>query len=118
MKKYNSIVRTKKTFGNLKEPEKMFYKIEFMTFQNAVNKLNARFVSPDEFFEIYPYKWYDLRWIYEIPAYWILFRILRTKEHNISTAKHKAMSITVLITEILAVIKPIKELIKFFIINF
>jgi hypothetical protein len=46
----------------------MYRKIEFMTFEKAVDKLNPFFVSSNEKFEIFPYKWYDLKWLYELPA--------------------------------------------------
>lgn len=117
MRKSNSIVRTITIIGNQKRPNEMHYKIDFMTFSKALLKENQPFIIIDEKFKIYPYKWYDIRWVYEIPSYWFLLRVLRINEHKISVAKHNAMSITVLITEILTIIKLIKELINVFIIN-
>lgn len=114
MKNHDSIVRTKTIFGNLKEPNKMYQKIEFMTFKKATTKMSNKFYSDDSVFEIFSYKWYDIRWTYQIPSYWLLLKVLRINEHNISMAKHKAMSITVLMTEIVTIIKSVKEAIKFF----
>lgn len=114
MKKYNSIVRVKTIYGSSNKPNEMYQKIEFMTFQKAVSKLNPRFYSTNEKFEIYPYKWYDIRFIYEIPAYWFLFRILRKSESNITRQMHNTTSAVVLIAEILSILKPTIEIIKLF----
>ncbi|MFV7236012.1 hypothetical protein [Flavobacterium sp. ZB4R12] len=115
MRKHNSIVRTKTTFGSSKKPNEMYCKIEFMTLEKAVRKLPNRFYTTDEKFEIYPYKHYDLRWLYEIPAYWFLLRILRRSESSISRQMHNRTSTTVLLLEILSITKPTIELIKLFI---
>ncbi|MBX9886301.1 MAG: hypothetical protein K2Y30_00005 [Flavobacteriaceae bacterium] len=115
MKRSNSITRTKTIKENRKNPEKGYFTINFMTFSSAVSKENRPYKVLNETFQIYPYKWYDLRRFYEIPAYWFLLRILRINEHKISTTKHKVTSITVLITEILSITKLLKEFIKVFI---
>lgn len=115
MKKHNSIVRVKTTYGSLNKPNEMYEKIDFMTFEKAVSKLNPRFYTTNEKFEIYTYKWYDIRWIYEIPAYWFLFRILRKSESNISRQMHNRTSTIVLVAELLSIAKPTIELVKLFI---
>jgi hypothetical protein len=115
MRKSNSIVRTITINGNPNNPKEMHYKIDFMTFSKALSKENPHYKFMHQTFKIYPYKWYDIRWIYEIPSYWFLLRVFRIDEHKISTAKHNVMSITVLITEILTTIKSVKELINLFI---
>lgn len=79
MKKSKSIVRTRTTFGKSKNPNEMYYKIDFMTFEKAIRKTNNRFYTTDEKFEIYSYKWYDLRWTYEMPYYWFLLSVLKTE---------------------------------------
>lgn len=115
MKKSNSIVRTITINGNPKNPDKMHYKIDFMTFSKALSKENPHYQVMHETFKIYPYKWYDIRWIYEIPAYWFLFRILHKSESNISRQMHNRTSTIVLVAELLSIAKPTIELIKLFI---
>ena len=112
MKNHNSIVRTKTIFGSEREPNKMYQKIEFMTFEKAKRKFPNRFYKTDSVFEIYPYEWYDIRWIYQIPAYWLLLRIFRISEAKISKAMHNTASTATLIIEIFASIKPLIELKK------
>ncbi|ANH61034.1 hypothetical protein NV36_01990 [Dokdonia donghaensis DSW-1] len=68
MHKSNTIVRTKTTNGNNRNIDEMYYDIEFMTFVNYLSKKHG-YTYQDYKFELYPYKWYDLRWIYQIPAY-------------------------------------------------
>ena len=115
MKKSNSIIRTKTTYGNKKFPEKMHYEIDFMTFSKYISKLNPDYKFIDHKFEIYPYKQYDIRWIYEIPSYWLLLRIFRNSPAKINRQTHSKMSTITLISEILLIIKPTIELIKFII---
>lgn len=112
MKEYNSIVRTKTVYGNIKEPHKMYKKIEFMTFKKATSKMPNRYYSDDSVFAIYPYKWYDIRWIYQIPSYWVLLRIFRNSEAKISKQMHNNTSTITLIIEMLLATKPTIELIK------
>jgi hypothetical protein len=115
MKKSNSIVRTITINGSPKDPNEMHYEIDFMTLSNALSKKNPGYKIINKTFKIHPYKWYDIRWIYQIPSYWFLLRIFRIDENKISTAKHNVMSIIVLLTEILTMMKSLKELIKAFI---
>ncbi|SHJ26700.1 hypothetical protein SAMN04488096_1273 [Mesonia phycicola] len=115
MNKSNKIVRTKTTHGNKNKPLEVYYEIEFMTFSNYISKLNPDIILTDYKFEIYPYKWYDLRWIYEIPAYWLLLRIFRNSPERINKQTHNKISKITLITEILVMTTSIIELIKLFI---
>jgi len=115
MKKSNSIVRTITINGNLNNPNEMYYEIDFMTFSKYVFKINNDYFILDYQFKLHPYKWYDLRWIYQITSYWLLLRIFRNSETKINKQIHNKASTITLITEMLLVIKPTIELIKFFI---
>lgn len=102
MENTNSIVRTKTTHGNINEKSKMYYQIHFMTFEKYIDK--SEFIYPNHKFELYPYKWYDLRWIYQKPSYWLLLKLFRKNLTKINTKNHKRTSIILLIIEILSFI--------------
>jgi len=112
MNKSNKIVRTKQIFGSKKKPNDMYYEIEFMTFRKYIGKINPMYKLMDYKIELYPYKWYDLRWIYQIPSYWLLLRIFRNSPERINKQTHNKTSTITLITEILLLIKPVIEFIK------
>lgn len=112
MRKSNSIVRTITFKGDKNVPNEMHYQIEFMTFKKALLKINPRIQYMDVHTELYPYKWFDLRYIYQIPSYWLLLRIFRNSEDKISRQIHRKTSTITLITEILLFITSIIEIIK------
>lgn len=116
MNKANKIVRTKTIIGSEKKPKEMYYEIDFMTFKKYIGKINPQYVFAHHKFELYPYKWYDIRWVYQIPSYWLLLRIFRNSPERISKQIHSKISTATLITEILLATKPIIEFIKLFII--
>ena len=109
MNKNNKIIRTKTTHNLNDSIDRQYYSTKFMTFDKFIRESN--YIVNGEKFEINPYKWYDIRWIYEIPSYWILLKFFRNKEHKIAIEAHKATSTIVLIVEILSVIKLIIEFI-------
>ena len=115
MNKSNKIVRTKTTYGSEKKPNEMYYEIDFMTFDKYVSKNNPQYTFTDYKFELYPYKWYDIKWIYQIPSYWLLLRIFRNSPERINRQTHKKTSTITLIIEMLLAIKPVIEFIKSFI---
>lgn len=115
MNKANKIVRTKTTNGSKKKPEEMYYEIDFMTFEKYIGKSKYGYTYADYEFELYPYKWYDIRWIYQIPSYWLLLRIFRNSPERINRQTHKKTSTITLIIEMLLAIKPVIEFIKLFI---
>lgn len=112
MRNAKEIVRTITTES---KGEYKHYYIEFMTFEKFVSNKENGYTWYNHTFEIYPYKWFDLRWIYEIPSYWFLLRIFRNSEAKINKQTHNKASIITLITEMLLATKPIIELTKFFI---
>ena len=114
MKKSDKIVRTKTTYGSEKKSEEMYYEFDFMTFSKYVSKKNG-YTYADYNFELYPYKWYDIRWVYQIPSYWLLLRIFRNSPDRINRQTHKKTSTITLIIEMLLATKPIIEFIKLFI---
>ncbi len=89
------------------------YEIDFMTFEVFDHKSDYKFIDGN--IELYPYKFYDLRWIYQIPAYWLLLSVFRKSDNNISRKMHKRTSALILIIELLPTINPIINLIKFLI---
>ena len=118
MNKSSKIVRTKTTFGNENKPNEMYYEIDFMTFKEYILKLekhNAYIYEGKPKFELYPYKWYDFKKLYQIPAYWFLLRIFRNSPERINKQTHNKASIITLMTEILLLINPIVELFKWFV---
>ncbi|MFT6066664.1 MAG: hypothetical protein ACJAQX_002560 [Polaribacter sp.] len=115
MNKSGKIVRTKTTTGNKNKPNEMYYEIDFITFKEYVSKLgkhNAFIYEGKPQFDLYPYKWYDFRKFYQIPAYWFLLRIFRNSPERINKQTHNKASIITLITEILFLIKPVVEFIE------
>jgi hypothetical protein len=118
MKKSNSIVRIITIHKNKINTTETHYEIDFMTFKKALSKVNPIYEFKDVKTEFYPYEWFDLRWVYEIPSYWLLLRIFRISEAKLTKQTHKTASISVLISEIIVAIKSSKELIKVIINNF
>lgn len=88
----------------------MHYRIDFMLFWHYLDK--KKFAYPDYKLEIYPYKWYDLRWIYQKPSFWLLLKIFRKNPNKITNQIHRNTSTIVLISEIFFTIKSIIEVIK------
>jgi hypothetical protein len=68
MKRKNSIVRTKTVYSSEKGK---YYDVELMTYGKFVSK--SEYIFLNEKFELYPYKWYDLRIIVDYP-YYLLFK--------------------------------------------
>jgi hypothetical protein len=114
MNNSSKIVRTKTTNGSEKKPNEMHYKINFMTFSKYVSKLRPDLILMDYKFELYPYKWYDIRWIYEIPTHYFFHKLDTFLKKNIKRTKTKttAMYFTVFIMESLLA-WLIVELVKF-----
>lgn len=54
----NKIVRVKETFNNQDE---LYYKISLMTYSDYLRSANWKEYGRS--IELYPFKWYDLRWI-------------------------------------------------------
>lgn len=106
MKRANSIVRTR-TIN--KDERGDYYDIELMTYSKYLQRSEFMFMKHK--IELYPYKWYDLRRLWEIPSYLIVLKFFRISEANIKIQRHKRISIIVLITEILALIKLITSII-------
>ena len=115
MKKSNSIVRVITIYN--KNKDNTHYEIDFMTYKKALYFINDRIGFKDVEKKIYPFKWYDIRYLYQIPAYWLLLRAFRNSEDKISKQRHNAVSTITLITEMLLAIKPIIEFVKLFISN-
>ena len=61
-----------------------------MTFNNYIKESNWNINGKS--FELYPYKWFDLRWIYEKPTYFLL-QIL-SNSINKDLNRHKIIKTT------------------------
>jgi hypothetical protein len=111
MKKSTSIVRVLTVCGHLSKPEEINYQIDFMTFEKALSKINSGYTFVGEKIELYPYKWYDLRYLYEIPAYWLLLKYYKNSELRYTKKNHQNISFYVLAAEFLAllisILKPL-----------
>jgi hypothetical protein len=110
MKKSTSIVRVLTVCGHLSKPEEMYYQIDFMTFEKALSKINSGYTFVGEKIKLYPYTWYDLRYLYEIPAYWLLLKYCENSELRYSRKKHQNISFHVFAAEVLALGVSIKKL--------
>ena len=110
MNRNSKIVRTKTTHNLNDSIERQYYSTRFMTFDKYIKESNWKINGQK--FELYPYKIYDIRCLFEIPSYWILLKFFRNKEHKIATETHKATSTIVLIVEILSITKSIIEFIN------
>ncbi|ALJ03861.1 hypothetical protein APS56_01260 [Pseudalgibacter alginicilyticus] len=109
MKKGNKIVRTKTIHGSENKPNEMYYEINFMTFSEYVYKSNPEYKYINHKFELYPYKWYDIRWIYQIPAYYLLLLLNKYLKNaiQINNRNHNIASTITVISEICVLIKSI-----------
>ena len=85
MQRTNKIVRTKKVYkthnGDLR------YEIDMMPITLYDSKSYYRYA--DTTFDIYHYKWYDLRYIVDYPYYYLsnLFDIQKTNKRNLNNTK-------------------------------
>ncbi|OAD44600.1 hypothetical protein [Polaribacter atrinae] len=120
MNKSSKIVRTKTTNGSEKNLEEMYYEIEFMTFEKYVSELNKyneyNYIGKPKF-EKYPYKWYDLRKIYQIPSHYFFHKlnVFFNRKINFNKTKTTAMYLTVFIMESLSawlIVEFVKLVIK------
>ena len=75
----NKIIRTITRYKG-KDGKPNSHEIEFMTFSKYDAKSEYKFIDGN--IEIYPYKWYDLRKIYQIPSYWFLRLINKVRKEQ------------------------------------
>jgi hypothetical protein len=105
--KRSKILRTIiKYKGNDGKPNS--YEIDFMTFEKY--DAQSHYIFPDGNIELYPYKWYDIRRIYQIPSYWFLLLFNKLLKIQINKRNHKRVSIGLLVP----IIAFINEVIKLF----
>jgi len=88
MKQANSIVRTKTIHKNVEEN---YYEIELMTFEKYVSK--SAYFFYDTVFELYPYKWYDIRWINDKSYYYISNTFSNKNDSNLNIKSKNSLSI-------------------------
>ena len=107
----NKIFRTIRKYKG-KEGKPNSHEIEFMTFSKYDAKSEYKFIDGN--IEIYPYKWYDLRRIYQIPTHYFFHKLDIFFKRNIKRTKIKttAMYVIVFIIESLFA-WLIVELVKF-----
>ena len=107
----NKIIRTITRYKG-KDGKPNSHEIEFMTFSKYNARSEYKFIDGD--IEIHPYKWYDLRRVYEIPTHYFFHKLDSFFKRNIKRTKTKktAMYFTVFIMESLFA-WLIVELVKF-----
>jgi|TARA_R110000796_G_scaffold176266_1_gene293146 hypothetical protein len=107
----NKIIRTITRYKG-KDGKPNSHEIEFMTFSKYDAKSEYKFIDGN--IEIHPYKWYDLRRVYEIPTHYFFHKLDTFFKRNIKRTKTKttAMYFTVFIMESLFA-WLIVELVKF-----
>ena len=76
MKKINLTVRTKTIH---KTENREYYEIELMPYEKYL--LRSEYVFLNTLFELYPYKWYDLRYLVDYP-YYLLFKSFNNPSKN------------------------------------
>lgn len=69
--------------GNEGKPDS--YEIDFMTFEKYDAKSYYKFLEAN--IELYPYKWYDILRIYQIPSYWFLLKSKKLLKNQIQINK-------------------------------
>jgi hypothetical protein len=106
----NKIVRTiRRHKGNDGKPNS--YEVDFMTFSQYDQK--SEYKSLDGNIELYPYKWYNILYIYQIPSYWflLLFNKFLKKPIKMNKRNHNTASVITLMLQIAALIKSLFALI-------
>jgi len=94
----NKIIRTIENHkGNDGKPNS--YVVYFMTFSEYDQKSEFKFIDGN--IELYPYKWYDLRRIYQIPTHYFFHKLDILFKRKIKRTKTKttAIYVTVFIME-------------------
>lgn len=104
MKHKNTIVRTKTIHIN---ESGHYYENNLVTWEKFISR--SKYVYYNVGYKLYPYKWYDFRYVYQVPAYWILLK-LRRNENEISNKQYRGMSIVTLFIEMLSVLKPLMKI--------
>ena len=105
----NKIIRTIENHkGNDGKPNS--YVVDFMTFSEYDQKSEFKFIDGN--IELYPYKWYDIRWVYQIPSYRFLLLLNRLLKNPIERNKtnHNRASIITLILQIIALLQSVVTL--------
>jgi hypothetical protein len=107
----NKIVRTiTKYKGVDKRPNS--YEINFMTFKEFDLKPTYIYTDGSKSAELYPYKWFDIRKFYQIPAYWFLLSVNRFRKNTIqiNNRNHDIASTIILMSEIVILLKTLIKL--------
>jgi hypothetical protein len=107
----NKIVRTIRKYKG-KDQKFKSHEIDFMTFSEYDAKSEYKFIDGN--IEIYPYKWFDIRKFYQIPAYWFLSLINKLFKNTIQINKrnHNVASTITLISQIVILAKTLVVLFK------
>ena len=70
MKKSNKIVRIRRIDNTNESPDRWNYYIYLTTFREFLSETN--FKCYGQIIELYPYRWYEIEKLWEIPIYYIL----------------------------------------------
>lgn len=86
MKHKNSIVRTKTIH---KTQNGNYYEIELMSFEKYVSKSEYVFLNTK--FELYPYKWYDLRYLVDYPYFYLSKSLINDFKNDLKLNNTKSI---------------------------
>ena len=105
----NKIIRTITRYKG-KDGKPNSHEIQFMTFSEYDAKSEYKFIDGN--IEIHPYKWYDLRKLYQIPSYWFLRLINKymTNQIQVNKRNHNIASSITLMSEIVILLRTLIEL--------
>jgi len=79
-----------------------YYEIDLMTFDKYLSQ--AEYILLDTNFHIYPYKWYNLKWIVDKPYYYLsrLFNNQTNNALNLNNTKSITIRIAIFLIETLS----------------
>lgn len=92
MKHKNSIVRTKTIH---KTENGTYYEIELMTFEKYL--IRSGYVFIDTEFDLYPYKWYDLRYLVDYLYYFLFISFSNPNKKHLKINDTRSIIIRVLL---------------------
>jgi len=99
MKSKNHIVRTRTIHNVNKEHGPPYYEINLMTFEKFAARSNQIIIGIS--FEHFPYKWYNINYMWELPSFWFLTKYFNKRPQEITPQKIKIASNITLILEVL-----------------
>ena len=95
--KEKSFVRIRETFNTNEIKERQYCKISLITFSDYLNKPNYKIYG--HLIEKHPYKWWQLWYIIEVPAFYLWLLLFKNSRWKAFKATHILTKIAIVLIE-------------------